>query len=244
MNEEFTLGIISDPHANLLALETVLEDMASKYPITKIINVGDIVGYYTQPREVMELCFETCDKIVKGNHDDAAGRSFLAPDFNRFAGAVLNYTIAELTTDEKRKLYNLPAMETFQIEKTNGKVTIQLVHGSPEYPLDFYMFNGTDGPTSDQLHLVEYMELCNLDIICMGHTHKPYIRRIGSKLLCNPGSTGQPRDGIPEPSYILLDPIYMQGVIERVKYDIEVPIKLLQEAGLPYQLGERLRTGK
>lgn len=241
MNEEFTLGIISDPHANLLALETVLEDMASKYPITKIINVGDIVGYYTQPREVMELCFETCDKIVKGNHDDAAGRSFVAPDFNRFAGAALNYTIVTLTTDEKRQLYNLPAMETFQIEKN----TIQMVHGSPEYPLDFYMLDGgLEGPTRDQLHLVEYMELCGINIICMGHTHKPYIRKIGDKLLCNPGSTGQPRDGIPEPSYIVLDPINAIGKIERVKYDISVQIKLLQEAGLPMQLGERLKTGR
>ena len=240
MNEEFTLGIISDPHANLLALETVLEDMASKYPITKILNIGDLVGYYTQPREVMTLCFETCDKIVKGNHDDAAARSFLSPEFNIFAGAALNYTITELNTDEKRSLYNLPTMETFELEKT----TFQMVHGSPEYPLDFYMFDGKNEPTKDQLHLVEYMELCGLDVIVMGHTHRPYIRNIGDKVLCNPGSAGQPRDGIPKPSYIVFDPVNRKGIIERVSYDLEVPIKLIQESGLPRQLGERLRSGK
>ena len=240
MNEEYTLGIISDPHANLLALEAVLEDMASKYPITKIINIGDLVGYYTQPREVMNLCFETCDKIVKGNHDDAAARSFLSPEFNIYAGAALNYTIAELSNDEKRKLYNLPTMETFELEHT----TFQLVHGSPEYPLDFYMFDGKEGPTKDQLHLIEYMELCGLDVIVMGHTHRPYIRKIQDKVLCNPGSAGQPRDGIPKPSYIVFDPKNRNGIIERVSYDIEVPIKLIREVGLPNQLGERLRSGK
>lgn len=240
MSEEYTLGIISDPHSNLLALEVVLEDMASKYPITKIINIGDLVGYYTQPLEVMNLCFETCDRIVKGNHDDAAARSYLSPEFNIFAAAALNYTIGELTTDEKRQLYNLPTMDTFEIEKT----TFQMVHGSPEYPLDFYMFDGKNGPTKDQLHLVEYMELCGLDVIVMGHTHRPYIRQIGSKVLCNPGSAGQPRDGIPKPSYIVFDPINKTGIIERVSYDLEVTANLVEEAGLPKQLGERLRTGK
>ena len=240
MNEEFTLGIISDPHSNLLALESVLEDMASKYPITKIINIGDLVGYYTQPREVLNLCLETCDKIVKGNHDDAVVRPFLPPDFNIFAAAALNYTKEELTTEEKKQLYNLPTMVTFELEKT----VFQMVHGSPEYPLDFYMFDGKDGPTKDQLHLVEYMELCNLDVIVMGHTHRPYIRKIGKKVLCNPGSAGQPRDGIPKPSYIVFDPINRYGIIERVSYDLEVPIKLIKEAGLPKQLGDRLHDGR
>ncbi len=240
MNEEYTLGIISDPHANLLALESVLEDMASKYPITKIINIGDLVGYYTQPSEVLKLCFETCDKIVKGNHDDAAARSFLPTDFNIFAAAALNYTKDVLTTNEKKQLYTLSTMETFELEHT----TFQMVHGSPEYPLDFYMFDGKDSPTKDQLHLVEYMELCNLDVIIMGHTHRPYIRTIEKKILCNPGSTGQPRDGLPKPSYIVFDPVNRKGIIERVSYDIEIPIRLIDEAGLPKQLGERLRTGK
>lgn len=240
MNEEYTLGIVSDPHANLSALEAVLEDMASKYPITKIINIGDIVGYYTQPREVMNLSFETCDLIVRGNHDDAAARGLVSNDYNIFAGAALHYTIDELTTDERRKLYNLSTMETFQIDK----VTFQMVHGSPEYPLDFYMYDGKEGPSKDQLHLTEYMELCGIDVIVMGHTHRPYIRNIGSKVLVNPGSAGQPRDGNPDPSYVVFDPINKKGIIERVSYDLDTPIQLINESGLPKQLGERLRVGK
>ena len=203
LNEEFTLGIISDAHSNLAGLEAVLEDMASKYPITKIINIGDIVGYYTQPREVMELCFEVCDLIVKGNHDEAAAKSFIPTDFNTFASIAINYSISTLSTEEKKKLYNLPPMENLTEENTH----FQLVHGSPNYPLDEYIFDGTNGASEDQLQLIEYMNLLNIDVLVMGHTHQPYIRTIDSKILCNPGSTGQPRDRDPRSSYIVFDPV-------------------------------------
>lgn len=234
------MGIISDSHANLAGLEAVLEDMATKYPITKIINIGDLVGYYTQPKEVMALCFDVCDKIVKGNHDDAAARSYLHPEFNTYAAIALNYTISTITTDEKRKLYNLASIDTFTEEKT----TIQLVHGSPEYPMDHYVFNGNNGPSEDQLQLLEYMDLVGVDVIVMGHTHQPYIREIDGKILCNPGSTGQPRDRDPRASYMVFDPFNKKGILERVHYNYDITIDLVKEAGLPRQLGERLRKGK
>ena len=240
MNEEYSLGIISDPHSNLAGLEAVLEDMASKYPITRIINIGDLVGYYTQPREVMDLCLDVCDVIVKGNHDDAAARSFLPTDFNTFAAIALNYTISTLSTKEKRLIYNLPTIENFVEENTS----FQLVHGSPNYPLDEYIFDGPNGATEDQLQLIEYMDLLGLDVLVMGHTHKPYIREFEGKVLCNPGSAGQPRDRDPRVSYIVFDPLNRKGIIERVSYNLDITIDLVKEAGLPKQLGERLRNGK
>jgi predicted phosphodiesterase len=89
------------------------------------------------------------------------------------------------------------------------------------------------------------MELVSVDIIFMGHTHRPYIRRMNKgKILANPGSTGQPRDGDPRPSYIVFDVGSGTGIIERVSYDYEITIRLVKEAGLPDVLGERLRKGK
>lgn len=246
MNEEYTIGVLSDPHSNFQALEAVLEDMADKYPVTKILCVGDIVGYYTEPSKVLRLVQEVCDHIVRGNHDDAAARNYLHPDFNIFAAAALKYSIDHLSNQEKKILYNLPPILTFPLENEEGKSTmVQMVHGSPEYPLDYYVFDsGKETPSQDQLELAEYMDLCELDILTLGHTHRPFVRKVDERLLLNPGSAGQPRDGDNRPSYVVLDPFNKEGKVERVTYDIETTIQLIKEAELPRQLGERLRRGK
>ena len=237
MDIEYTLGVFSDPHSNLAALDAVLEDMMSKYPVVMIACVGDIVGYYTQPSEVLKEVVEISDYIVRGNHDDAAAKNYIPNDFNMFAAQAMQYSIEKLSVNEKRTLYSLPTIESVNID---GK-SIQFLHGSPEYPLDYYVFDGS----KDQIVIAEYMELVNLDIIFMGHTHRPYIRLMNNgKVLANPGSVGQPRDGDNRPSYMVFDAKNMTGEIERVKYDYEITAKLVKEAGLHEHLGERLRKGK
>jgi diadenosine tetraphosphatase ApaH/serine/threonine PP2A family protein phosphatase len=169
----------------------------------------------------------------------------LHPDFNIFAASALKLSIDNLSINEKRILYNLPPMLTFYQENPDqSKTAIQMVHGSPEYPLDYYVFNGSNGPSQDQLEIAEFMELCELDILFMGHTHKPFIREINNRTLVNPGSTGQPRDGDPRASYAVFDPFKKVGIIERVSYDFDTTIQLTGEAELPKQLGNRLRRGK
>lgn len=237
MDIEYTLGVFSDPHANHAALTAVLEDMISKYPILKVACVGDIVGYYSEPSPVLKQVLEVSDFIVRGNHDDAVAKNYIPKDFNQFAAQAVQHSINQLSTNEKRILYNLQPIETISFE---GK-SVQFVHGSPEYPLDYYVFDGS----KDQDEIAQFMEFCELDIIFMGHTHRPYIRKMSNeKILANPGSAGQPRDGDNRPSYLVFDVKNGVGEIQRVKYDYEITIEKMKEAGLPEQLGNRLRRGK
>ena len=154
-----------------------------------------------------------------------------------FAEQAIQYSIEKLSVYEKRILYTLPTIESVNVDE----ISIQFLHGSPEYPLDYYVFDGS----KDQIAIAEYMELVNLDIIFMGHTHRPYIRQMDNgKILANPGSAGQPRDGYNRPSYLVFDIKNGTGVIERVKYDYEITASLIKEVGLHEHLGERLRRGK
>ena len=237
MDIEYTLGAFSDPHGNLPALQSVLEDMMTKYPVTKLACLGDIVGYYSQPNQVLAQVLEVSDWVVKGNHDDSAAQGIIGQDYNLYAAKGLEYSIKVLSVEEKRRLYSLPAIETVNM---NGKV-VEFLHGSPEYPLDQYVFDNTQ----TQAEIAQFMTFVNIDILFMGHTHLPYIRQFSDgKIMVNPGSAGQPRDGDPRVSYVAFDAEKGLGVIERVKYDIEQAVSLTKEAGLPDQLGERLRRGR
>ncbi|OLS23540.1 MAG: hypothetical protein HeimC3_24460 [Candidatus Heimdallarchaeota archaeon LC_3] len=236
MNEEFTLGVFSDPHSNLLSLQAVLEDMVSKYPIEKIACLGDIVGYYSQPKQVLEQVLEVSDYIVKGNHDEAACKNIIPNDFNIFAAQAIQYSIDKISVDDKKVLNNLSPIETVTIDEKS----VQFCHGSPQFPLDEYTFNFT----SQQDAIFEFMNFIDINILFLGHTHIPYIREVNGKIIANPGSSSQPRDGDNRPSYIVFDIKNGLGKIERVSYDYEQIIKMTSEAGLPAQLGERLRKGK
>ncbi|MHA1990756.1 MAG: metallophosphoesterase family protein [Candidatus Hodarchaeales archaeon] len=236
MDVEYTLGVLSDPHSNLLSLQAVLEHMVSNYPVEKIAVLGDIVGYYSQPKKVLEQVLEVSDFIIKGNHDDAACKNYIPQDMNIFAARAIQYSIDNLSVDDKRRLNSLQPMETVELD---GK-TVQFCHGSPEYPLDEYIFN----QSKQQDGIFEFMNFVNIDVIFLGHTHIPYVREVDGKIIANPGSSSQPRDGDNRPSYVVFDIKNGLGKIERVSYDYEHAIKLTLEAGLPPQLGERLRKGK
>ncbi|HYV36873.1 MAG TPA: metallophosphoesterase family protein, partial [Gemmataceae bacterium] len=69
------------------------------------------------------------------------------------------------------------------------------------------------------------------DVICVGHTHKPYVLEIGDKLVINPGSVGQPRDGDPRASYAVLEDNRVE--LKRIEYDVEATVRSIQESGLP-----------
>lgn len=219
------IGLVSDIHANLPAFEAVLEDMPD---VEEIVCVGDVVGYNPWPRECLERVREVASVTVQGNHD----RTVETPKryaANRMAEAGLEYAKEELTEQGRQWLQALPREATF------GDDRYLLVHSHPEslgkyvYPREFPELRA---------YLDEY------DGIVLGHTHVQHEATVDDRLILNPGSVGQPRDGDPRAAYAVLDTETNEAKRRRVEYDVDLVVDAIAEAGLPERSGERLYEGK
>ncbi|MHA2295336.1 MAG: metallophosphoesterase family protein [Candidatus Hodarchaeales archaeon] len=234
----FTLGVIADIHGNLEAFDGILEHMIDNYTITKLVCLGDIVGYGPSPIECIERTFDVCTEIIKGNHDEAISKAFIPDHFNPIATETSKWHIQQLKPwhDYKKRLYSLSPIHSF----THKQKNFSLIHGGPSFPLDEYVYPDTQ----DFYELLPFMELTQLDYLLLGHTHKPYARVVEKRMILNPGSVGQPRDNDPRASYAVIDVDKMEAKIERVEYDIGVIEAKLLKQGLPSELAKRLYDGR
>lgn len=240
-------AVISDIHANLPALSSVFKDLFDK-GIDQIICLGDIIGYGPYPLECLEFILRTTKMksmyIIKGNHDHYLCHGYEDPmRVAERARIAINWT--RDTLDNRIDLRNfievLPESLSLQI----GDINLFCCHGSP-HRMEEYVYRNTLEFASTLMYLQEN----NVDICLMGHTHRPYVEIIDddpikSRLICNPGSVGQPRDKNPEASYLVLslDEKDLNAEICRVPYDIDSVINRLMEVGLPETLGQRLFFG-
>ena len=223
------LPVISDIHGNLDALEMVLEKIDSD----RIMCCGDIVGYYTQPNECIEKLRKLKAISVTGNHDLACVTGDVN-EFNPYAKEAMDWTRKVIKDSNVEFLRNLKRKIQIKINNVN----IMMVHGSPRDPLNEYIFPSTLDST-----LKSFLESENVDILIMGHTHIPFIKKFEDKLIFNPGSVGQPRDGNNRASFAFLDVPAKEAVIYRVKYDIDKVAAAIVDEKLPYFIGERLYNG-
>lgn len=224
------LAIISDVHANLPALNAVLEDISAR-GIEEILCCGDLLGYNPFPNEVVEIIRSRKIPCILGNHDYAV----LTKDtswFNYVASEAIRWTIRNI---KKENLAFIKAMP-FYIKTKKNAASLYLVHGSPMDLLYEYVF-----PDYDDATLKAYAG--ENDILIMGHTHIPFKRKINNKLILNPGSVGQPRDRINKASYAVLEAGEKKAEIIRVSYDIDYVAEEILKQGLPDFLAERLYSG-
>jgi diadenosine tetraphosphatase ApaH/serine/threonine PP2A family protein phosphatase len=241
------IAITSDIHANLVALEAVLEHAGE---IDAVWNMGDGVGYGPQPGECIARLRDAGAVWVAGNHERAATGAISTDDFNPAAAAAAQWTANRLTDDEKAFLDALP--ET----RLEGDFT--LVHGTLRWPIWEYLVDfetarahlslqqtpfGFVGHTHIPMQVTELPDdrqgcelhrLADGDVVALGESH----------LVLNPGSVGQPRDGDKRASYGLLDTDARTFTLHRVDYDIAGTQKLMEEADLPNWLIERLAIGR
>lgn len=246
-----TYAIISDLHANLEALEAVLDD-AKPYADT-FICLGDIVGYNANPLECLSLVRELCTVVISGNHDQAACDVRPYDDFSENARLAMDWTRAQLTPEWKEYLRNLPLSAPFAKD-------CLAAHGSPR-DTDEYLFHAMQFRDSFA-HLISWEPQTHTCFI--GHTHLPMVWQCTAdglvspaepqtltftldpayRYLINPGSVGQPRYGDPAPSYVLFDDEKRTVEFRFVTYDIQTTQEKIYDAGLPVPLAERLALGQ
>lgn len=239
------IAVISDVHANLHALDAVLAHVGS---VDAIWHLGDIVGYGPEPDAVVDRLATAGAIGVRGNHDLAACGGNEIDWFNQDARAAMEWTRRVISPSTVAWLAALP--ERREADE------FTMVHGSPLDPVWEYVT--TTAAARDNLAAISTAHGLN------GHTHVPVafsldgggIKRIaarpdrateieldGHRLLLNPGSVGQPRDGDPRSSYLILDLQGRRATWGRVAYDIDAVRAQMRAAGLPLGLSERLRHG-
>ena len=232
---EYTLRllVVSDIHSNLPALQRVLED-AGRFDAA--VCAGDIVGYGPDPRECVKVAAELGFRCVSGNHDAAVVTGDTS-GFNPYAAAAVAINRRLLDMESRAWLRGLPTELTLNVEG----VKVVVLHGSPYDPLNEYVF-----PTEAELRVDEFLDLTGADLLILGHTHVPYVHGRSRHMMVNPGSVGQPRDGDPRASYMIID--LRNGVAavvhRRVEYDVEEVASRMRRLGLPEMLAVRLFHGR
>ena len=245
-------AIISDIHANLEALQTVVEDARSQ--VDTFVCLGDIVGYNASPAECLSLVQELCEVIIVGNHDQATAGTRTYDDFNSYAQEAINWTKEQLTPTDIDFLKNLELTEVF------GKHYLA-AHGSPRHT-DEYLLH-PQRIQQNFAYLIKNMP--RIHCCFVGHTHVPMIwqcseegvispvEKIGSdtvyldpsrRYIINPGSVGQPRHGDPASSYLILDDDSLTATFRAISYDIGATQDKIYDAMLPIPLAERLEIGR
>ena len=222
------LAVLADVHANLPALEAVLEDVEIA-GADQIWVAGDLVGYNPWPNEVIQALKSRKVRAIRGNHDRAALSGNTAW-FNDAAAAAIRWTRIVLTPASVGYLVSLE--DRVRVPSATGMIA--MFHGSPRNDDEYVM------PCAADEVLVR---MANAAFVLLGHTHVPmaYSSRYG--ILLNPGSVGQPRDRDPRAAWALLDT--SRGTVQqrRVEYDVGSVVAAIHKAGLPADLADRLQWG-
>jgi len=237
-------AVIADIHANLEALEVVLND-AKAQQCTHYCCVGDVVGYNANPKECLDIIRSMGMPVVKGNHDEYCSTEDNLEGFNPHAAEAVSWTRKQLNPDDRKWL------REFKYIRLVASFT--MVHATLDGPQRWgYVF--------DRLAAAASFTYQNTAVCFFGHTHVPlaFVRdsvvrggtyskfRVepGKKYFVNVGAVGQPRDGNPKAGYVVYDLNEQTIELRRLDYDVPKAQKKILDAGLPQRLADRLAVGK
>lgn len=254
-----TIALFSDIHANLPALEAFFKDVDGRKP-DAIYCLGDLVGYNIWPNEVINEIRKRKIPTIAGNYDFGIGRTSddcgcaYKTDTEKANGNVsISFTNKIVNTEERKYLRTLPAHIKVEFQLNNDKLNLLLVHGSPR-KINEYLFEDRE-----EKSLLRIMQDADADIMCFGHTHKPYHRVLNSSVdenknhfrqAINIGSVGKPKDGDKRGCYVMItindnsstnvsESVGVEFI--RFDYDVEKAAKAVEDSALPNAYAESLR---
>jgi putative phosphoesterase len=208
--------LLADIHANWAALNAIQE------PFDVCLFLGDLVDYGLEPTPCIQWVRDHATCSVRGNHDHGVAQRVNVngkSGFKFLTGVTRRITQERIRAEDRRFLGALPVSKRVTLE--NAKFL--LVHATPRDPLDEYSIADVDF-WSRRLAGVD------AQVICVGHTHHPYILEVGDKLVINPGSVGQPRDGDPRASYAIIEKNRVE--LKRIEYPVEETVNTVLQSGL------------
>ena len=237
-------AIIADIHANLEALNVVLEDIKAQ-ECTHVACLGDVVGYGANPKECLDIIRRMNIPCVKGNHDEMCSVEADLEGFNPHAAEAVHWTRQQLDEDDCQWLRDLKYIRLV--------TSFSIVHATLDVPQKWgYVF--------DKLAAAASFTYQNTPVCFFGHTHVPvaFVRdsvvrggtyskfkvEAGKKYFVNVGSVGQSRDGVAKATYVIYDIAEQTIELRRLDYDIATAQAKIRAAGLPERLAERLAQGK
>jgi diadenosine tetraphosphatase ApaH/serine/threonine PP2A family protein phosphatase len=240
------VAVVSDIHGNLHALEAVLAALEQEAP-DELWCLGDLVGYGARPNECCAAIEARAGICLVGNHDLAVRGTIDLAEFSGDAGAAARWTRDVLSAEALAYLNSL--------EPRGKRADVALFHGSARDPVWEYVL-------SDAVALAT-LEVTEEPVVLVGHSHAALHVQLSDdgfisalspggteldlrtgRVLINPGSVGQPRDGDPRAAYLLLDLDARTASFRRVAYDVERTQAEIREAGLPELLAARLAIGQ
>jgi len=254
------IALFSDIHANLPALDACLKSIEEQ-KADAIYCLGDLVGYNIWPNEVINEIRSRGIPTIAGNYDqgigltsDDCGCAYKEEHEKEMGKISISYTNSIVKPDERKYLRTLPAHIKIEFRLNNDKLNLLLVHGSPR-KINEYLFEDRD-----EKSLLSIMEQADAEIMCFGHTHKPYHRILPTESTenthyrhaINIGSVGKPKDDNPKGCYVILtinadssitnkDAIQIEFI--RFNYDVERAAKAVEESPLPNEYADMLRKG-
>lgn len=254
------IGLYSDIHANVGALDAVYDDLRSAGAAERYC-LGDLVGYGAGPVGVIARVRASGDPVVQGNYDRGIGGRlgscgcYYATEQARADGqASYDFTVAAVNDEDAAWLAGLPT----QIRLEHEGAHVLLCHGSPRRVNEYLLPDRTDALLERLAHEA------SADVVCVGHVHVAYHRPLPSGIhYVSSGSVGKPKDGDPRACWMELvlgnrdeveaigDPVasaigstgvWLGTVTHRVAYDIDAEVAAMSAVGLPVSLGRALRA--
>ncbi|MDG6963708.1 MAG: metallophosphoesterase family protein [Nitrososphaerota archaeon] len=226
-----SIAVISDVHANMEALDAVLAEAEGM----DVVCLGDLVDYGAEPNESIAALRDRGVRSIVGNHDVIALTGDVSM-LNPKAAMSSIWTRARLSRASRAYLEGLPEEIRMRVEG----VDLYFTHGSPEDHLWEYV-----DPAREADLFGFFLDRVKAQCVGLGHTHVPYVWQEAGRVVFNPGSVGQPRDGDSRAAYAVVDVDGGRvGVrLRRVPYDFGKAASKIREAGLPASHADRLATG-
>jgi len=243
-------ALISDIHANLPALEAVLDHIGSQSDIEGTYHLGDLVGYAPWPNETVALLRARGIDGIAGNYDSTVatdykhcGCKYEDPRQEELSHLSFAWTKEHTSAETKKILAALP----FRLDvRPNGGhalgPTLVLVHGTPTLNTVYWT---EDRPDSFGTQMASLAGVRAGDTIAFGHTHLPWHRDVEGIHFVNTGTVGRPKDGDWRAGYTVVE--FRDGTVtveySRVEYDVERAMRGIRESDLPDDFADFLRTG-
>lgn len=243
-------ALISDIHANLPALEAVLDEIGREYPDAAIYHLGDLVGYAPWPDETVALLRDRAIPGVAGNYDSTVatdykhcGCAYEDPAQEALSHLSYRWTREHVSPETKTYLGSLPFR--IDIRPLGGHVSgpsLSLVHGN--HVLNT-VYVTEDRSEAFLKKMADSLGANAGSVVAFGHTHLPFNRFVDGIHFVNTGSVGRPKDGDPRAGFVLVDITGDSVNVEfrRVEYDVERTARAILETDLPNEFADYLRAG-